>query len=125
MLIPEAEYAYLVDEIWNGKPSSDAAVHGTFVSSDGILDGGSTLHVRHLCDCRNRGHGTRTANPHNIHVGFPDDHPWKGRTGLNLNTHYTHSQHFGSALFRRVGIPMPDSRPECATIRVLHEAKAP
>jgi len=110
LLLTRAEYDFLADRVWNGDPISDAAVNGTFIGTDGVLDGGATTQVRYLCDFRNRGHGTRTANPHNFHIGFPKDRTWKGRTGLNLNTHYTHSQQLGSALFRLSGIPMPESR---------------
>jgi len=111
LIMTAAEYDYLSSEIWGGEPRSDAAVNGTFISTDGILDGGSTTHLRYQCDFRNRGHGTRTTVPHNFHVGFAEDRAWKGRFGINLNTHYTHSQHLGSAVFRRAGVAAADSRP--------------
>jgi hypothetical protein len=110
LLMTRAEKDYLADRVWNDEPLSDATVNGTFISTDGVLEGGTTTQVRYLCDFRNRGHGTRLSNPHNIHIGFPKDRPWKERTGLNLNTQYTHSQQLGSALFRRSGVPMPESR---------------
>ncbi|HNQ87478.1 MAG TPA: lamin tail domain-containing protein, partial [Verrucomicrobiota bacterium] len=109
LIMTAAEYDYLSSEIWGGEPRSDAAVNGTFISTDGILDGGSTTHLRYQCDFRNRGHGTRTTVPHNFHVGFAEDRAWKGRFGINLNTHYTHSQHLGSAVFRRAGVAAADS----------------
>jgi hypothetical protein len=111
LVMTRAEYEYLDREVWNGEPSSDATVSGTFIHSDGVLEGGSTVQGIYRCGFRNRGHGTRTAVPHNFHVAFPKDHPWKGRSGLSLNTHYTHSQQIGSAIFRRLQIPMAESRP--------------
>jgi len=111
LIMTQAEYDYLATQIWDREAFSDAAVNGTFVSADGVLDGGTTTHVGYQCDFRDRGHGTRTAVPHNSHVGFPKDRIWKGRLGINLNTHYTHSQQLGSAIFRRLGIPVADSRP--------------
>ncbi|MBL9139503.1 MAG: lamin tail domain-containing protein, partial [Verrucomicrobiales bacterium] len=111
LVMAKAEFDYLDHEVWGGEPRSDALVSGTFVHSDGVLDGGTSVQTVYLCGFRNRGHGTRTAVPHNFHVAFPKDHPWKGRTGLTLNTHYTHSQQIGSAIFRRLQIPMAESRP--------------
>lgn len=106
-----SESNYLATQVWSGAPFSDAAISGTFIHADGLLDEGGSVQFRYLCDFRNRGHGTRTAVPHNFHVGFPPDQPWRGRSGLNLNSHYSYSQHLGSAVFRRAGIPMADSHP--------------
>jgi len=61
--------------------------------------------------------------PHNFHVAFPKDRLWKERSGLNLNTHYTHSQLIGSAIFRRLGVPMPDSRPVQVRVNAANLAK--
>ncbi len=124
LVMTQAEHDYLAKEIWEGEADSDAAVNGTFISTDGVLDGGSTTHVRYQCSFRNRGHGTRTAVPHNFHIGFPQDRPWKDRTGINLNTHYPHSQQLGSALFRRLGVPMPDSRPVQVRVNGAQLARA-
>lgn len=123
LIMTQAEYSYLATEIWGGKPLSDAAVNGTFVSTDGVLDGGTTRQVRYQCGFRNRGHGTRTAVPHNFHVSFPKDRAWKGRFGLNLNTHYSHSQQIGSAVFRQLGIPVADSRPVQVRVNAAQLAK--
>ncbi|MBL9129010.1 MAG: lamin tail domain-containing protein, partial [Verrucomicrobiales bacterium] len=122
--MPRAEYAYLADAIWSGSPNSDAAVHGAFVASDAGLDGETTPQIRQLCGFRNRGHGTRTVVPHNFRVDFPADRPWKARDALNLNTHYTHSQQVGSTLFRRLGIPVPESRPVQVRVNGAQLAKA-
>jgi hypothetical protein len=124
LILTQAEYNYLATQIWTGEPYSDAVVNGTFISSDGVLEDGATSQLRYQCDLRNRGHGTRSAVPHNFHVGFPKDRPWKGRYGLNLNTHYTHSQQIGSAVFRRLGIPMADSRPVQVRVNGANLAKA-
>lgn len=123
LILTRAEYDFLADRIWRGSPLSDATVNGTFVSTDGVLDGGASTQVRYLCDFRNRGHGTRTANPHNVRVAFPKDRTWKGRTGLNLNTLYPHSQQLGSALFRRAGVPMSESRAVQVRINGVQLAK--
>lgn len=124
LVMTKAELDYLEKEVWNGQPSSDAIVSGTFIHTDGVLDGGSTLQGIYQCGFRNRGHGTRTAVPHNFHVAFPKDHPWKGRSGLSLNTHYTHSQQIGSAIFRRLQIPMAESRPVQVRVNGQNLAKA-
>ncbi|MCK6500453.1 MAG: CotH kinase family protein, partial [Nitrospira sp.] len=124
LVMAKGELDYLEKEIWGGEPRSDALVSGTFIQSDGVLDGGSTVQTVYLCGFRNRGHGTRTAVPHNFHVAFPKDHPWKGRAGLSLNTHYTHSQQIGSAIFRRLQIPMAESRPVQVRVNGRNLAKA-
>jgi CotH protein/lamin tail-like protein len=123
LIMSLAESNYLATQIWGVEPRSDALVNGTFINTDGVLDGGTTTQVRYQCGFRNRGHGTRTAVPHNFHVAFPKDNLWKGRTGINLNTHYTHSQQLGSAVFRRLGIPMADSRPVQVRVNGANLAK--
>lgn len=90
---------------------SDAEMNATWVTSDGVLTGGTATQVRYNAGVRNRGHGTRTANPNNYHVNIPDDRHWKGQGGINLNAHYAYSQVLGSAVFRRLGVPAADSRP--------------
>src|SRR5205085_1785165 len=39
------------------------------------------------------------------------DRLWKGQAGINLNSQYSYSQIIGSAVMRKSGVPMPDSRP--------------
>ncbi len=89
---------------------SDANMNATFISVDGIVDGGTTTQVRYNVDIRNRGHGSRTANPNNYHVNIPSDRKWKDLSGLNLNSQYAYSQVLGSTVFRRLEIPMAESR---------------
>jgi len=43
-------------------------------------------------------------------VNIAGDKPWKGLTGINLNSQYAYSQVMGSAIFRRLEVPMPESR---------------
>ena len=90
---------------------SDAQMNVTWITTDGVLADGTTTQVRYNVGVRNRGHGTRTSNPNNYHVNIPDDRPWKGQAGINLNSQYALSQVLGSALFRRLEVPMADSRP--------------
>ncbi len=81
---------------------SDANVNATFISVDGIVSGGTTTQMRYNVSIRNRGHGSRTANPNNYHVTIPSDRKWKDLSGLNLNSQYAFSQVLGSAVFRRL-----------------------
>ena len=90
---------------------SDAQMNATWITTDGVRSGGTITQLRYNVGVRNRGHGTRLSNPHNYHVNIPGDRPWKGTTGINLNSHYAYSQVVGSAAFRRAGVPMPQSRP--------------
>ena len=80
------------------------------VGTEAIVSGGAATQVRYIVDIRNRGHGSRTANPNNYHVNIPGDRKWKDLSGLNLNSQYAFSQILGSAVFRRLGIPMAESR---------------
>ena len=123
LIMSQAEYDYLTTLIWGSEPDTDAFVNGTFINTDGVLDNGTTTQVRYQCGFRNRGHGTRTAVPHNFHVAFPKDNLWKGRAGQSLNTQYTHSQQLGSAVFRKLGLPMADSRPVQVRVNGLNLAK--
>lgn len=123
LIMSQAEYDYLSTQVWGGEPNSDAFVNGTFINTDGVLDNGTMTQVRYQCGFRNRGHGTRTAVPHNFHVAFPKDNLWKGRAGQSLNTHYTHSQQLGSAVFRKLGLPMADSRPVQVRVNGANLAK--
>lgn len=90
---------------------SDAGMNATWLSSDSISTAGSTLQCRYNCTIRNRGHGTRITYPNNYHVDIPEDRKWKNSVGINLNSHYGYSQILGSAVFRQLSIPMPDSQP--------------
>ena len=89
---------------------SDAQMNATWITTDGVNTGGTTTQVRYNTGVRNRGHGTRQSNPNNYHVNIPGDRPWKNLTGLNLNSQYAHSQVLGSAVFRRLEVPMAESR---------------
>ena len=89
---------------------SDASMNATFITVDGIVSGGVTTQIRYNVDIRNRGHGSRTSNPNNYHVNIPGDRAWKGLAGINLNSQYAFSQVLGSAIFRRLEVPMAESR---------------
>ena len=89
---------------------SDASMNATWITQDSVVSGGTTTQLRYNVAVRNRGHGSRTANPNNYHLEIPSDRTWKKRSGINLNSQYTHSQMLGSAIFRKLEVPMPESR---------------
>ena len=76
----------------------NSQMNATFISIDGT---GTEAH--YLAGVRNRGHGTRTANPPNYRVNFREDDPWKGVVAINLNTRQVHTQNLGSWLALRSG----------------------
>lgn len=76
----------------------NSQMNGTFIS----LDGAGT-ELRYLVGIRNRGHGSRTANPPNYRVNFRSDDVWKNVTAINLNSRQVHIQHLGSVLARKSG----------------------
>src|SRR5512133_1293871 len=77
-----------------GGQFSDAQMNGTVVRTDG-----AGTEVRYRMSLRNRGAGTRTANPHNLHLGVPLDNALQGITRLDFNTRTVHSQVGGKAIF--------------------------
>ncbi|HXG49566.1 MAG TPA: lamin tail domain-containing protein, partial [Methylomirabilota bacterium] len=79
-------------------PQSDAQMNATFLSLDG-----EGAECRYLIGVRNRGHGSRSGNPHNYRLGFVSDAPWKGVSALNLNARTVHAQHFGSTIALKSG----------------------
>ncbi|PYJ85945.1 MAG: hypothetical protein DME22_07170 [Verrucomicrobia bacterium] len=112
-IMTAAERAYLEalsDNSTGATTDSDANMNATWITTDGVLSGGTATQLRYNVGVRNRGHGTRTSRPHNFHVNIPSDRLWKKQAGINLNSQYGYSQVLGSAIFRRVEVPMPDSR---------------
>ncbi len=89
---------------------SDAQMNATWVTKDGVVTGGTTTQLRYNIGVRNRGHGSRSNRPHNFHVNIPEDRLWKKQAGINLNENYAFDQVLASAIFRRLAVPMPDSR---------------
>jgi hypothetical protein len=86
-----AELAAIPSQSSNQGPN--AQMNATFVSIDG-----TGTELRYLAGVRNRGHGSRRANPPNYRVNFRNDDSWKGVEGINLNTQQVHTQNFGSRL---------------------------
>ena len=84
---------------------SDAEVHCTFVTVDGV-----ETQVRHNCGVRTRGAGSRGANPSNYRLNIPNDNPWKDLDAINLNTQFTHAQAVGSVVAQRSGMTAADAR---------------
>src|SRR6185503_1472281 len=84
--------------IFNNNPNSDAQVNATFLSVDG-----TGVQCRHLTGIRNRGHGSRSGQPHNYRVNIPNATRWKGVTALNINARTVPVQVVGAALAQRAG----------------------
>ncbi|HWI59991.1 MAG TPA: lamin tail domain-containing protein, partial [Bacillota bacterium] len=111
LVMTELERAELY-QIGRGCPAmdSDAQMNATWITMDPALSAGTGTECRYNVSVRNRGHGTRSSNPNNYHVKIPGDRSWKGLSGINLNSQYAHSQVLGSAVFRRLSVPMAESR---------------
>lgn len=104
-LVMTASEKSALDAVEAAQPLSDAASSGAFIAQDGTGTEG-----RQLTTYRNRGHGTRSHSPHNIKVKLPADRPLGGRTRLNLNSYHPYNQALGSAVMRRLGLVIPESR---------------
>lgn len=84
---------------------SHARFNGTFISRDG-----TGMNLQYLAGTRNRGNGSRNTQPQSMNIQFPNGDAWNGIHGLNLNTQHTPFQMFGSALMRKCGLVMAESR---------------
>ncbi|HOX01489.1 MAG TPA: lamin tail domain-containing protein [Candidatus Paceibacterota bacterium] len=85
---------------------SHAQFNGAFVSRDSR---GFQMH--YAVGIRNRGNSSNSKLPQSFRVNFPNDRPWKGVTGVNLNSQYPHIQVVGSVLYQHAGLPTQQSRP--------------
>ena len=95
----EAERAELAQIGSNSSEGrSNAQMNGTFISVNG-----SEVEARYLVGIRNRGAGSRDADPNNYRVNIPSDRPWQDIDQFNLNTQYTNSQLVGQTLFQLAG----------------------
>jgi hypothetical protein len=102
LIIPQAEWASwtnLMNSVSNGH-FSDATMNATLIAIDG-----TGTEVRYGLDVGNRGAGTSTANPHNLHLSIPNDQPLHGDTALNFNTRTLQAQVAGNAIFAAAGLP--------------------
>jgi hypothetical protein len=102
LIIPQAEWVSwtsLMDSTSNGQ-FSNAAMNATLIAIDG-----TGAEVRYGLDVRNRGAGTRTAHPHNLHLIIPNDRPLHNETKLDLNTRTLQSEVAGNAIFAAAGLP--------------------
>lgn len=99
-------------QIGLGCPSmdSDAQMNATWITMDPAMGSSQGTELRYNVGVRNRGHGTRSSDPNNYHVNIPGDRSWKGLAGININSQFAQSQVLGSAIFRRLEIPMAESR---------------
>jgi hypothetical protein len=89
----------------NDQTYSHARFNATWVTHDGTGDA-----LVYLAGVRNRGNGSRSLLPQSYNVAYLNSDTWKGITSLNLNTQNTHAQLIGSALYRKAGLTMAESR---------------
>ena len=101
LIMTDAERQELVT-IGNITPDdqSNAAMNGTFISSDGV---GQDL--RYLVGIRNRGGGSRNANINNYRVNFGNFNAWHNEVKINLNAIFSADEVVGNALAAAAGVP--------------------
>lgn len=95
-----AVWQNLMDDGSSPGRHSDATMNAALVTVDG-----AGTELRYTIGARNRGKGTRTAKPHNLHLAIPKDRPWRNRTAIALNTRTVHSQAAGNAITAMAGLP--------------------
>lgn len=98
---------------------SHAAFNGTFIATEN-----GKAEVRYNCGLRNRGEGSRNANPPNYRVNVPSDRRWNGVNALNLNSQYTHSQIAGAAIAGSAGLATEQHRRVQLYVNGVERAKA-
>ena len=91
-------------------PTSDQTLSHARFNATWISHDGTGAKLRYLAGPRNRGNGSRSAQPQSFNVQFPNDNTWNGQVNINLNTQHTPWQLFGSAIFRKADLPAPESR---------------
>ena len=89
----------------NDQTYSHAKFNATWLSHDGT--GNSVVY---LSGARNRGNGSREIPPQSFNMSFRNSDSWKGVTSLNLNSQNTPYQLLGSAIFRKAGLAMAETR---------------
>ncbi len=107
LIMTRAEYDDLYSIPNEGDPEnrSHAEFNGTFVALDG-----TSAEVRYNGGFRNRGEGSRSAQPPNYRVNIPSDRRWHGVTALNLNSRYTHNQVAGATIAAKAGLATEQHR---------------
>ncbi len=98
-LIITAEEIATLTTIFNSAVNSDAQVNATFLSVEG-----NNVERRYFAGIRNRGHGSRSGNPHNYRINLPAATPWKGVTALNMNARTVPAQVVACTLAQKAGI---------------------
>ncbi|WP_265594624.1 lamin tail domain-containing protein [Haloferula sp. BvORR071] len=94
------------------------------MNATAIMSGGTGTELRYQCGLRNRGNGSRSAQPQSYRINFLNEQPWDDVTGLNLNTQNTPYQLIGSAIFRRAGAPMAASRAVQVRVNAVNPTSA-
>lgn len=98
-LIITADEITTLTTIFNSVANSDAQVNATFISVQG-----DQVEHRYLAGIRNRGHGSRSGNPHNYRINLPAATLWKDVTALNMNARTVPAQVVGAALAQKAGV---------------------
>lgn len=108
IILDPLEYNYLKTKIWGEQGLSEALVNGTVICQ---TPSQPMPEIFYQAGFRNRGKGTASLTPHNIHINLPKDSDWEGRTSFNTNTKDTYCQIISSVIAREIGLPMAESRP--------------
>jgi hypothetical protein len=109
LIMTEAERAELaaIGAPGSASQNSNAAMNGTFISMDG-----TGTDIRYQVGIRNRGGGSRDAQPNNYRVNFGNFNTWhNGAVDLNLNSIFSADEVIGAALAARAGVPGQWSTP--------------
>src|SRR4029078_11761878 len=119
-IMTEAERQELT-RIWNASnlDGPNSLMNGTLITEDA-----QGTEVRYTCCFRNRGHGSRTSNPHGFRIDVPNDRRWKGVRLFNLNTRSVHSRGGSAAICKKVGLNGAYSRAAQVRLNNVNEANS-
>jgi hypothetical protein len=104
IIMTEAERAELATIGDGAAAPSNAEMNATLIASDG-----AGTEARYTIGVRNRGGGSRTAEPNNYRVNLNNDHTWRGVRALSFNGQYSMEEVAASAVLRAAGVPAQEA----------------
>ena len=76
-----------------------------------VVSNGAETVIRYRSQIRFRGNSSRGYQFKPLRVSIPNDDPWDGGTGFNLNPKASHLQFMGMRMMQAAGVRAPDSIP--------------
>ena len=95
---------------YNTTATSNSSSNRQFNTTLIVSNGAETV-IRYRSQMRIRGNSSRSYQFKPLRVSIPNDDPWQGGTGFNLNPKASHLQFIGMRMMQAAGVRTPDSIP--------------